>query len=146
MNKFAKTTLRLDSFNVNTTYQDFCNFIKKAAKRTVPRGYQNNYIRCWDVMCECFYTTFMQSPQGDNSSLTAIALFDKLREAINLTGSEGMDSVKQFGALTFHTLVEKYGVYRTTFLVGHDTLLITVPFGMMVMASDDSVLLHSSGN
>ena len=43
-NKFAKTLLPLDSLDVDTAYQDFCNTIKKAAKKTIPRGYRNNYI------------------------------------------------------------------------------------------------------
>ena len=43
-NKFAKTLLPPDSLDVDAAYQDFCNTIKKAAKKTIPRGYQNNYI------------------------------------------------------------------------------------------------------
>ena len=35
-NKFAKTLLPLDSFHVNVAYQDFCNTIKKAAKKDYP--------------------------------------------------------------------------------------------------------------
>ena len=44
-NKFAKTLLPPDSLEVDAAYQDFCNTIKKAAKKTIPRGYRNNYIR-----------------------------------------------------------------------------------------------------
>ena len=50
-NKFAKTLLTPDSLDVDATYQDFCNTIKKAAKNTIPRGYRNNYIPCWDAEC-----------------------------------------------------------------------------------------------
>ena len=60
-NKLAKTLLPPDSLNVDATYQDFCNTIKKAAKKTIPRGYLNNYIPCWDAECESLYKTFMQS-------------------------------------------------------------------------------------
>ena len=42
-NKFAKTLLPHDSLNVDAAFQDFCNTIKKAAKKTIPRGYRNNY-------------------------------------------------------------------------------------------------------
>ena len=77
-NKFAKTLLPPDSLNVDATSQDFCNTIKKAAKKTVPRGYQNKYILCWDAECESLYKTFLQSPQGDESSLAATALLAKL--------------------------------------------------------------------
>ena len=40
-NKFAKTLLTPDSLDVDAAYQDFCNTIKKAAKKTIPRGYRN---------------------------------------------------------------------------------------------------------
>ena len=50
-----------------------------------------------------------------------------------LTGSGEIDGPRQFGALTSHTLVEKPGVFRTTLLVGHDTLLVTVPFQTMLL-------------
>ena len=59
-------------------YQDFCDIIKKAAKKTIPRGYQNNYIPCWDAECESLYRTFLQSPQVEESSLAATALLAKL--------------------------------------------------------------------
>ena len=49
----------------------------------------------------------------------------------SLTG--GIDGPKQFGGLTFHTLVEKHGVFWTTLLFGHDTLLVTVPFQPMLL-------------
>ena len=77
-NKFAKTLLPPDSLDVDAAYQDFCNTIKKAAKTTIPRGYRNNYIPCWDAECESLYKTFLQSPQGDESSLAATALLAKL--------------------------------------------------------------------
>ena len=99
-NKFAKTLLLPDSLDVDAAYQDFCNTIKKAAKETIPRGYRNNYIPCWDAECESLYKTFLQSRQGDDSSLAATALLAKLD-----------NGPKQFGALASHTLVEKRGVF-----------------------------------
>ena len=45
-NKFAKTLLPPDSLDVDAAYQDFCNTIKKAAKKTIPRVYGNNYVPC----------------------------------------------------------------------------------------------------
>ena len=94
-----------DTLDVDAAYQDFCNTIKKVTEKTIPRGYRNNYIPCWDAECESLYKTFLQSPQGDDSSLAATALLAKGRE------SEGIDGPKQFGALTSHTLVEKHGVF-----------------------------------
>ena len=67
-----------DSLDVDAAYQDFCNTIKKAAKKTISRGYRNSYIPCWDAECESLYKTFLQSPQGDDSSLAATALLTKL--------------------------------------------------------------------
>ena len=77
-NKFAKTLLPPDSLDVDAAYQDFCNTIKKASKKTIPRGYRNNYIPYWDAECESLYKTFLQSPQGDDSRLAATALLAKL--------------------------------------------------------------------
>ena len=77
-NKFAKILLPPDSLDVDVAYQDFCNTIKKAAKKTIPRGYRNNYIPCWDAKCESLYKAFLQSPQGDDSSSVDTALLAKL--------------------------------------------------------------------
>ena len=76
-NKFAKTLLPLDSLDLDVAYQDFCNTIKKEAKKTIPCRCRNNYIPCWDAECK-FYKIFLQSPQGDDSSLSATALLAKL--------------------------------------------------------------------
>ena len=99
-NKFAKTLLPPDSLDVDAAYQDFCNTIKKTAKKTIPRGYQNNYIPCWDAECKSLYKTFLQS----QAWLLQLCLS-------SLTESGGIDGPKQFGALTSHTLVEKRGVF-----------------------------------
>ena len=45
-NKFAKTLLPPDLLDVDAAYQDFCKTIRKAAKKTIPSGYRNNYIPC----------------------------------------------------------------------------------------------------
>ena len=89
----AKTLLPPDSLDVDAAYQDFCNTIKKVAKKTIPRGYRNNYIPCWDAECESLYKTFLHSPQGDDSSLAATALlakfakFDRQTEGLMVRGS-----------------------------------------------------------
>ena len=93
MNKFAKTLLPPDSLDVDAAYQDFCNTIKKAAKKTIPRGYQNNYIPCWDAECESLYKTFLQSLQGDDSSLAATALLAKLARKRRDRWSEALRSI-----------------------------------------------------
>ena len=57
-NKFAKTLLPPDLLDVDAAYQDFCNTIKKAAKKTIPRGYRSKYVPCWDAECKSLYKTF----------------------------------------------------------------------------------------
>ena len=77
-NKFTKTLLSPDSLDVDAAYQDFCNTIKKATKKTIPRGYRNNYIPCWDAECESLHKNVLQSPQGDESKFGCTALLAKL--------------------------------------------------------------------
>ena len=78
---------------MDAAYQDFCNIIKKAAKKTISRGYQNNYIPCWDAECESLYKTFLQSPQGDESSFAARALLAKLDRKRRDRRSEALRSI-----------------------------------------------------
>ena len=70
--------------------------------------------------CESLYRTFLQS-QGDDLYLP------------NVTGSRGIDGSRQFEASTFHTLVKKYEIFKKTLLGGDDTLLVTVPFQLMLL-------------
>ena len=123
-NKFAKTLLPPDSLDVDAAYQDFCNTIKKAAKKT---GIE--------------ITIFRVGMQSVNPSIKPFCSL--LRETTqvwllqlclpSLTESGGIDGPRQFGALISHIQVEKRGVLSTTLLVGHDTLLVTVPFQPMLL-------------
>ena len=92
-NKFEKTLLPPDSLDVDAAYKDFCNTIKKAAKKTIPRGYRNNYISCWDAECESVDRTFLQTLQGDDSSLAATALLAKLDRKRRDRWSEAVQSI-----------------------------------------------------
>ena len=92
-NKFAKTLLLPDLLDVNVAYQDFCNTIKKAAKKTIPRWYRNNYIPCWDAEYESLYKTFLQSPQGDDLGLAVTALLSKLDRKRRDRWSEAVRSI-----------------------------------------------------
>ena len=89
------------------SYQVFCNIIETAAKKTIPRGYGNNYILCWDAECE--------NPSNELScSLLRVTTQVWLLQLYlpNLTGSGEIDGPKQLiGASTFHTLVEKHGIF-----------------------------------
>ena len=75
--KFTKTLLPPNSADVDQVYQDFCNIISSAAKRSIPRGCRNNHIPCWDSECENLYRVFLRS-DGNNSSRAATALLTRL--------------------------------------------------------------------
>ena len=60
------------------THSPGCEKAPTIWAKDYPTWYRNNYISCWDAECESFYKTFLQSPQGDDSSLAATALFAKL--------------------------------------------------------------------
>ena len=92
-NKFAKTLLPPDLFDVNAAYQDFCNTLENAAKKTISRGYRDNYILCWDAECESLYKTFLQSPQGDDLNLAATGLLAKLDKKRRDRWSEAVRSI-----------------------------------------------------
>ena len=55
----TKTLFSPDSSDVDAAYQDFCNVIRKAAKKFIPSGRRNNRIPCWDAECKTLYTTFL---------------------------------------------------------------------------------------
>ena len=66
--------------------------LRKQQKK-LSRGYRNNYIPCWDAECESLYKTFLQSSQGDNSSLAATALLVKLDKKRRDRWSEAVRSI-----------------------------------------------------
>ena len=104
-NKFAKTLLPPDSLDVDAPYQDFCNIIKKAAKRTIPRGIKTTIFRAGmrsvNPSIELSCSLLMETTQV---WLLQLCL-------PSLTGSGGIDGPRQFGASTPHTLVEKHEVF-----------------------------------
>ena len=125
-NKLAKTLLPPDLLDVDATYKDFCNTIKKAAKKTIPRGYWSNYIP-WMQSVNLF-VKLSCSLLRETSQVWLLQLC-----LPSLTESGGIDGPRQFGALTSHTLVEKHEIFWITLLVGHDTLPVTVPFQPMLL-------------
>ena len=99
------TLLPPDSLDVDAAYQDFCNTIKKAAKKTIPRCYRNDYIPCWEQSVNPAIKPFC-SLLRETTQVWLLQLC-----LPSLTESGGMDDPKKFGALTSHTLVEKRGVF-----------------------------------
>ena len=79
--------------------------LRKQPKRLSHAGIETTIFRVGcESECESLYKTFLQSPQGDDSSLAATALLAKLDR-------KRRDCPRQFGELTSHTLVEKRGVF-----------------------------------
>ena len=102
--KFAKTLLLPDSLDVDAAYQDFCNTIKQP-KRLSHAGIE--------------ITIFRVGMQSVNPSIKPFCSLLKETTQVwllqfclpSLTESGGIDGLRQFGALTSHTLVEKRGVF-----------------------------------
>ena len=104
-NKFAKTLLPPDSLDVDAAYQNFCNTIKKAAKRLSHAGIEITIFRVGMQSVNPSIKPFC-------SLLRKTTQFWLLQLCLpSLTESEGIDGPKQFGALISHTLVEKRGVF-----------------------------------
>ena len=90
-----------------------CNIAKKAVIKTIPRGYRNKYIPCWDAECKPLYKTFLQSPQGDNSSSAATASPNKHPRGCNVVTTKRFRGihvklsslVSQFRGNQLHLLV-----------------------------------------
>ena len=64
---------------MDDVYQDFCNTIIYAAKRTIPRGRRNNYRPCWNKECENSIRLSFKLCRVA-SSMAASALLAKLDE------------------------------------------------------------------
>ena len=62
-------------------------------KKFIPRGRRNNRIPCWDTECENLYQTFLQYPEGHESSRAATALFAKLDKKRRNRWSEAVQNI-----------------------------------------------------
>ena len=51
-NKATRILPPLDNTGLDIAYKAFCSMLTNAAKQSVPRGYQKNYIPCWDEECQ----------------------------------------------------------------------------------------------
>ena len=51
-----------------------------AAKQSVPRGYQRNYIPCWDEECQQLYEHHTVATSSEGSEATAYILIKRLDE------------------------------------------------------------------
>ena len=121
-NKFAKTLLPPDSLDVDAAYQDLCDIIKRAAKKTISHAnIETTIFHVWMQNVNPFIKLSCSLLRKTTQVWLLQLCFP------SLTGSGGIDGPRQFGALTFHTLVEKNGVFSTTLLVGLTTLFRHCP-------------------
>ena len=67
--------------------------LRKQPKRLSHAGIEITIIPCWDAECESLYKTFLQTPQGDESSLAATALLAKLDRKRRDRWSEAVRSI-----------------------------------------------------
>ena len=92
-NKLARRLPSPDSNDVNQVYQDFCNTINEAAKRSIPRGCRKNYTPCWDAECETLDQAFLHSVDDHHSSRTATALLMRLDKKRRYRWSEAVRNI-----------------------------------------------------
>ena len=92
-NKFAKTLLPADSADVDQAYQDFCNFISSASKRSIPRGRLNNHQPYWDSERENLYRVFLRLDEN-NSSRAATVQLTRLDRKWMYQWSEAVQSIE----------------------------------------------------
>ena len=78
---------------MDQAYHCFCNAISNAAKKCIPRGRRNNRIRCWDAECKNLYQTFLQYPEGHESSRAATALLARLDRKRRDQWSEAVQNI-----------------------------------------------------
>ena len=89
-NKLART---LPPPDMDQAYKCFCNAISTTAKKCIPRGRRNNRVPCWDAECENLFQTFLQYPEGDESSRAATALLARLDRKRRNRFSEAVQNI-----------------------------------------------------
>ena len=104
-NKFVKTLLPPDS--LDAAYQDFCNTIKKAAKRLSHAGIETT-TRMFRVEMQSV-NPFVKLSCSLLRETTQVWLLQLC--LTSLTESKGIDGPRLFVALTSHTLIENHGVF-----------------------------------
>ena len=92
-NKFSRTLPPPDSPDMDHAYQYFCNAISPGAKKCIPRGRRNNLIPCWNAVFENLYQTFLQYPEGHESSRVAAALLARLDRKRRNRWSEAVQNI-----------------------------------------------------
>jgi len=91
------TTSNLPAYNsedLDSSYKAYCDMIISAAKQSVPRGFQKNYIPCWDEECQQLYEEHISAATKEESEVTAsilIACLDEKRQDRWIEAVESID-------------------------------------------------------
>ena len=79
-----------DIVDTEYAYKAFCRILTNSAKHSIPRGYNKNYIPCWDDECEQLYKEHIDSENTESASATTSllnVLDEKRRQRCNETVS-----------------------------------------------------------
>ena len=101
--------------------------LRNQPKRLSHAGIEITIFRVGMQSVNSSIKTFLQSPQGDDLSLAATALLAKLDRKRRDRWSEAVRSID------FSHSSRKAWSILNNLLVGHDTLLVTVPFQPMLL-------------
>ena len=86
-----------DTANAEVAYKAFCRILTNSAKHSIPRGYNKNYIPCWDDECEQLYKKHIDSETTESAS-TATSLLDVLDEKRRQRWTETVSTLRILAA------------------------------------------------
>ena len=115
-NQLAEGLPSPNSGYVDEAYQDFCNTIIAAAKRSIPRDRRKNYRPCWDAECEQLYQTFLRASQGKATHIAASTLLTRLHDKRRERWSEAVNTIDftHTSRLAWNTLNKLTGRSKTS--------------------------------
>ena len=81
-----------DTADTEDAYKAFCRIVTNSAKHSIPRGYNKNYIPCWNDECEQLCKEHIDSENTESAS-TATALLNVLDEKRRQRWNETVSSI-----------------------------------------------------
>ena len=84
---------QLDNIDLDTSYKAHCSMLTNAALQSVPRGYQKNYIPCWDEEYQQLYEHQIAATSSEGSEATANILIKRLDEKRQERWIETVESI-----------------------------------------------------
>ena len=79
--------------DADATYTAYCNMLICAAKKSIPRGFNKDYIPGWDDSCNHLLREHQQATTKEGINTTATALLHKLDEVRRARWTEVVESV-----------------------------------------------------